>query len=257
MAALDKAKSTADAYFDELRATAEIRKVYHDIIVLNAQVLYGAFANDSKMRERIGAALKLKTTDESALLKGLLVQAVAVFEEFIRQVVSSAIDRKVKSSGKYSELNEGLRNGFLVHSGRVLTYYGSGSVNGVQYDFSKLTESLAMCLADEAGYFLEARVFTVLMGNCTPDRLKKLFEVIGLPQPFSAEFGECPELKKVTGEAGKVQAAKKSEVRLSQLIKLRNDIAHGDITVAITPNDLEEHIQMLAALTDAFKKLCK
>lgn len=175
MEALDKAKSTADAYFDELRATAEIRKAYHDIIVLNAPALYGAFANDPKMRERMGAALKLKTTDESALLKGLLVQAVAVFEEFIRLVVSSAVDSKVKSSDKYSGLNEALRNGFLVHSGRVLTCFGSGSVNGVQYDFSKLTESLAMCLADKEGYFLEPRVFTVLMGNCTPRSAQEAF----------------------------------------------------------------------------------
>lgn len=44
---------------------------------------------------------------------------------------------------------------------------------------------------------------------------------------------------------------------MSELIKLRNDIAHGALTVAISANELEEHIEMLAALTSAFERMCK
>lgn len=257
MATLDSAKSLADAYFDELRATAEIRQAYHDIIVLNAPTLYGAFGHDAKLKGRLTDVLKLKTTDQSALLRGLFVQAIGVFDEFVRSLISAVLDKRTNDSGKYSDLNESLRNGFISQSGRVLSHYGSGTVNGVRYDFSKLTSSLAVCLSDSAGYFLEPRVFTILMGNSTPDRLKKLFATVGLPEPFSPDLGECGELKKAMGETRKAQVAQMAEERLAALIALRNDIAHGYLTTSISADEFREHIKVLCALTSALKELCE
>lgn len=257
MVKLDNAKSIADAYFDELRATVEIREAYHDIIVLNAQAIYGAFEHDAKLKARLQSALKVKTTDKSALLRGLFVQGVGIFEEFVRLLVTEVLEEKVRFFRRYSELDEVLRNGFLIHSGRVLTHYGSGGVNGVRYDFSKLTTSLASCLSDEEGYFLEARVFTVLMGNSTPERLTKLFQTIGLPEPFSTELGECAELKRAMGVTAKAQAAKLAERKLSDLVSLRNDIAHGVLAGAMSVDEFRENIDVLSALTSALKKLCE
>ncbi|MEQ1694345.1 MAG: MAE_28990/MAE_18760 family HEPN-like nuclease [Hyphomicrobiaceae bacterium] len=257
MAMLDGAKSVADAFFDELRATVEIRKSYSDIIVLNAPMLFAAFQHDAKLKERLKEALKFKTTDQSALLRGLFVQSIGVFEEFVRRLVTLVLEERVKGSRKYSELNDQLKNGFISHSGRVLTHYGSGSVNGVRYDFSKLTLSLAGCLSDAQPYSLDPRVFTILMGNCTPDRLAKLFEIIGLPDPFSSALGECSELKNAMGETRKAQVAKMAEERLAKLVALRNDIAHGDLTTSISADEFKEHINFLSALTSALKELCE
>lgn len=257
MAMLDSAKSVADAYFDELRDTAEIRQVYHDLIVSNAGTLFGAFAEDAHLKRRLTDALKLKTTDQSALLRGLFVQAVGAFDEFVRSLVSAVIEEKVKSSDKYSKLGEPLRNGFMSHSGRALSYYGSGTVNGVRYDFGKLTLSLAGCLSDSKDYFLDPRVFTITMGNSTPERLEKIFKILELPEPFSADLGDNSELKRATGETRKARIAELAKIRLSELIELRNNIAHGELTSAISPDEFQDNVNFLSALTSALKELCE
>jgi len=190
METLDTAKSIADVYFEELQATAEIRQAYNDIIVTNARTLFSAFSHDKTLNRRLTEALKLKTTDQSALLRGLFVQSIGVFDEFVRSLIKSVVDIKAHEAGKYSNLEEPLRNGFMSNAGRVLSHYGSGNINGVKYDYSKLNSSLLSCLADEDGFHLEPRVFTVLMGNSTPDRLRKVFQIVGLPDPFGAEIGE-------------------------------------------------------------------
>ncbi len=184
MEPLETAKAVSDAYFDELRATVEIRQAYHDIIVLNSVTLFAAFEHDARLKSRLKDALKLKTTDQSALLRGLFVQAVGVFDEFVRSLISSKIEERSKACDKYNDLSEKLRNGFISNSGKVLTHYGRGTVNGVRYDFNRLTSSLIACLSNSKDYFLEPRVFTILMGNSTPDRLKNLFEAVDLPAPF-------------------------------------------------------------------------
>lgn len=257
METLDVAKSVADAYFDELRATAEIRQVYNEIVVMNSGALFGAFNHDPGLKRRLTDALKLKTTDQSALLRGLFVQAIGIFDEFVRSLIASELDRRARDTKKYSQLSMALRNGFISHAGRVLSHYGSGSVNGVKYDFSKLNSSLATCLTDADGFYFEPRVFTVLMGNSTPDRLKKVFEIIGLPDPFGADIGENSELKKALRETKKAVVARMAEERLTKLIALRNDIAHGELTTAISHDEFQESIDFLCALISAFRALCK
>jgi hypothetical protein len=95
------------------------------------------------------------------------------------------------------------------------------------------------------------------MGNCTPLRLTNLFQKVGLPAPFSADFGDCPDLKKAVGENRKLQAAKLAEHRLTDLMALRNDIAHGAPTISLSVDELRESIQLLCALTSAFRMLCE
>lgn len=257
MATLDNAKSIADAYFDELQSTAEIRQAYVDIIVVNSAALYGAFSHDDKLKNRLTDALRLKTTDQSALLRGLFVQAVGVFDEFIRSLIASVLEKRVEKSAKFCDLSEALKNGFVSRSGRVLSHYGSGTVNGVGYDFSKLTSSLASCFSNDEDYFIEARVFTILMGNSTPERLRKVFSELGLPEPFSPDLGMCLELKKALGETRKERVAHMAEERLKELIDQRNDIAHGDLTAALSPDEFRNNIAVLSALTSAFKELCE
>lgn len=257
MATLDNAKAVAEAYFDELKATAEIRQAYNEIIVMNAGVLFGAFGHDGNLKRRLTEALKLKTTDQSAMLRGLFVQAIGVFDEFVRALIATELEKRAKEKKKYSELSQALQNGFISHAGRVLTHYGSGSVNGVKYDFSRLNSSLASCLTDEEGFSLEPRVFTVLMGNSTPERLRKIFETIGLPDPFGVNIGESTELKRALGETRKSVVARMADERLAKLISIRNDIAHGELTTSISYDEFIEGVDFLCALIGALKELCE
>ncbi|MDE7590887.1 MAE_28990/MAE_18760 family HEPN-like nuclease [Enterobacter bugandensis] len=256
MANIDDAVNLSELYYQEISSTIEIRQAFQEILISYSQSIFPAISYDKELTDRYKGFLKLKTVDQSTLIKGLLIQSVAIYENFIREMVSVAIYKLTSSGTKYLELNLKLRNGFISSTGKVLTHYGSGTVNGVKYDFNNLTQSLISCLSSHEDYHIDSRVFTILLGNCTSSRIVSLFNVLGVSDNIFEDIKSDSGLKKHFNETRMSQVEEMTRNGLDELINLRNDIAHGDLTRAVSIDELERSIQFLRAFIKALSLKC-
>src|SRR5690606_1568036 len=104
---------------------------------------------------------------------------------------------------------------------------GDGAINGAKYDFDSLQKNLGTCFTDSSPLQLNVGIFTVFIGNCTPERLERLFEEIGLSPPFSDSLGRNALVKKWSGNKGANEAAKSVRKELEIQLERRNEIVHG------------------------------
>ena len=247
---VEGAKSMACDQIEEARSTARIRKAYTAIIVSNAQSLYPIFQTQQQ-RQLLIKALKDKDTDNSMLLRGLLLQLNGAFENFIRLLCTAIVETKSARAATYSAVDERLRRDHLHHSATILTYQRQGNVNGLKYDFGALKTSLAKCLLDIAGFEVQSDVFTFLMGNCTSGRLTELFKSLSLQDPFSDSLGQNPRLKEWVNDRSNRRVSKKAKTALDDYIALRNDIAHGNLTKTVSDTEFESCAAFFGALIEA------
>jgi hypothetical protein len=243
MSKLDAAKTLANSYLDEIDATTEIRHSYNSIVVAQAGVLLNALAHDNSAKGVIQRALKYKTTDPGTLYKSLIVQVNGIFESYIRSVVKIIIEERFESIKLYSSLEANFRNNYIGHAARVLTHIRDGSVMGVAYNFDDLLTNLGKALSGEKGYKLNPEIYTKLMGNCTAERLEKLFRAISLPEPFSDKLGKNAQIKAHFEDNTKGRVALRAKSKLDSQINLRNDIVHGDLTRALNLTKPVESIE--------------
>ena len=254
MSSVQRAVKIAHVQIEEAEATVRIRYAYKDFVVLNAQSLYSIFRDEKECREKLSKALKDKDTDTSILFRGLIVQLIGIFENFIRLLCEAVVKKKSTDAGTYSALDETIRNEHLCHSAKILTHLKKGHVNGIKYDFSRLQVSLANCILDTSNFNVQPDVFTLLMGNCRSSRLVDLFRSLSLPDPFDASLGGHSELRKCTNEQSKKRVAEFAKLTLDKHIDLRNDIAHGNLTRSVSKAEFDECVKFFKALIKALSQ---
>ena len=215
MKAVERALSTAEAQIEEAEATARIRNAYFTIVVSNAQALFGLFAEYDK-RKALTQALEHKNTDSSMLHRGLILQINGIFESYIRAVCDAVLTTKSRNVNSFFELDEKIRNEYIYRSAVILTHAKDGNVRGKSYDFDGLKTGLAGCFLGVADFEIRTEVFTLMMGNCTPLRLSRLFEALCLTDPFDDRIGNHSGLKKCANE-GAVNLTKAGRSWTSEL----------------------------------------
>ncbi len=255
MVDLVSAKKNTTLYLDEIEETLAIRKAFNDIVVTRQGLLFPAFQHDSQGKASLREALKSKDVDESAMNRGLVIQANSVFELFIRNLVAAVTDHISGSADQFSKIEKNFQNQFLAHAGRVMNYLPSGIVSGQSFDFQALLDSVRKCLGNESPYQIYSPAFSVLMGNCTPEKLEKLFDILGLKGPFADDLGRSTELQRVLNERGHRRAANLARSTLGQQIDLRNDIVHGQLVRAVSTVDVEQSVAFFRALVSALSSL--
>lgn len=255
MVDLGSAKTTAALYLDEIEATLSIRRAFNEIIVARQALLFPAFKHDGQGKASLQEALKAKSVDESALNRGLVIQANSVFELFIRSLIAAVTDHISGSVQQFSETEKKFQNQFLAHAGRIMNYIPAGNVSGQSFDFQALLDSVRMCIANERPYQIHSSAFSVLMGNCTPEKLKKLFDILGLAEPFSDDLGRSTDLQRVLNERSHRRVANLARDSLGQQIDLRNDIVHGQLARAVSSADVEQSVSFFRALVVALSDM--
>ena len=238
MQALERALKTAEAQIEEAEATARIRNSYFEIIVSNAPTLFGVFSEQGKS-SLLSQALADRNTDSSMLHRGLIVQVNAIFESFIRAVCESVLAARTEKASSFVEMDDTFRSEYIHHSAVILTHAKEGAVQGRSYDFERLQTTLAGCILGKEGYEVRTEVFTMLMGNCTSDRLARLFRKLNLTDPFDDRVGDHAGLRKCANERSRRKAAKFARKTLDEQVRLRNEIAHGSLTKAVSFSELE------------------
>ncbi len=252
MTALNRVRIIAEGYFAEILSTVAIRQSYNDLIVSQASSLFAAFSHDATTKSKLSLALRHKDADASSLYRALVLQANGVFEQYIRGFVAAVAEKKCEGVAKYIDLGEQFRMEYVHSAANVLACIKKGNIQGQDYDFSGLLESLGMCISGNPKFHIKSDVFTILLGNCTADRLEKLFSVLELPEPFSPQVGDNKKLKACMKEQRRVQVAKMTKDELDRQIVLRNRIAHGDMQPSITSGDVQETVAFFSALIDVF-----
>jgi hypothetical protein len=257
MSKLDAAKSLADAYLDEIEATIEIRQSYTNIVVGMAGYLMGALGQDTAAKSTVQKALKHKAADPNALYKSLIVQVNGVFENYIRSVTKAIVEERYEAVELYENLEKGFRNDHIAHAARVLTYVKTGSVMGVAYNFDDLLANLGKGLSGQKGYKLNSEIYTKLMGNCTAERVEKLFSALALPEPFSDTLGQNAQLKVYFADRAKGRVAERAREKLDDQLNLRNDIVHGDLTRTVDLTGLQDTLGYFRALIAGLDELVR
>lgn len=257
MSKLDEAKSLANSYLDEIDATIEIRQTYPNIVVALAGPLMGAVEGNRAAKAAIQQALRHKTIDPGTLYRAMMVQIHGVFENYIRSLATAVVEERFEVVEFYPDLEPRFRNDHIVHVARVLTHVKSGNVSGIAYNFDTLLTNLAKGLSGQRGYKLNPEVYTILMGNCTTERIEKLFEAISLPEPFSDSLGQSPEIKAHFGDKTKGRVAIRASEKLDDQINIRNDIVHGDLTRSVDLNSLRDTLNFFRALICGLDRLVR
>lgn len=257
MSKLDDAKSLADSYLDEIDATIEIRQTYTNIVVAMAGPLMGALKYDKTSQATIQQALKYKTVDSSTLYKPLIVQIHGIFENYVRSTVRAIIEDRFEINETYANLDQKFRNEHIAHAARILTHIKGGSILGVAYNFDGLLTNLGKGLSGQRGYRLNPEIYTKLMGNCTAERLEKLFEAISLPEPFSDALGRSTAIQGHFDDKTKGRVATRAKEKLDSQIALRNDIVHGDLTRAVDLTALQDTLSFFRALIAGLDQLVR
>ena len=90
MSSVQNALKIAHMQIEEAEATVRISNAYRTIIVSHAQSLYEIF-DDTGHQEILERALADKSTDTSMLFRGLIVQMIGVFENFIRSLCEAIV----------------------------------------------------------------------------------------------------------------------------------------------------------------------
>ncbi|MGB6213592.1 MAE_28990/MAE_18760 family HEPN-like nuclease [Pseudomonas mandelii] len=256
MEALDRALSTATLQIEEAQATARIWQTYSDILVSKSGFLYPVFTNEPE-KTLYHNAMADKSTDASALYRGLLIQLNGIFEGYIRLLAGAVLDFKRTKVVSYADLEDTLRIEHVVSSAKILSHLKSGSVNGIRHDFETTKTNLGKCLTDAKDFKLNKEAFTLLMGNCTPGRLESLFESLGLPEPFQDKLAESKPLQRWADDKHKRRLASHVKEHLTFQIDTRNDIVHGNITKALTHQDFQNASSYFLALIQALNELVK
>ncbi|MFC2968057.1 HEPN domain-containing protein [Acidimangrovimonas pyrenivorans] len=257
MASLDTAKSRALDYAAELRATSEVRQYFTEIIIGRNGQLMGAFQHEPAAKARLVEAAKLKATPSSALYRGLFIQANSIFEAYVRDLSSIVVEHKASRAKKYSELPHSFRLQHIYFSGQILQHMKTGTLAGQKFNFDGLTDALGKCFSDAQPFSIMPEVFTLMMGNVTPDRLDSLFQKIGLPEPFNPGVGRNAAIKKVLNETRQPSAAKLASEKLLAIVGLRNTLVHGDLSATVEQSDFEEALGFLEAMVEALDELAR
>jgi len=257
MSKLDAEKLLANSYLEEIDATIEIRRSYNNIVVARAGILMSTLSDDKTARQNMQQALKYKTVDPNILYKSLLVQINGVFENYIRNLVQIILEERFETVENYCNLEKNFRTNYITYAARVLTYFKTGAVMGVSYNFDNLLTNLGKSLSGQKGYKLNPEVYTKLMGNCTADRVENLFDALTLPEPFSDALGKNAQIKEHFKDSAKGRLAMRAKEKIDVQIALRNNIVHGDLTLVVDLTKVRDTLSYFRALISGLDEIVR
>lgn len=251
---LQLARRGAEAGLREITDNLTIISSFKSIFVARAGELYDRENISAELKRSLDKTLHLSSTDFGPSYAGLFVQVHSVFERYISGFTRGCVERLARGVQKYSDLPPHFVLHHNVSAAKALTYIPDGHVNGVTFDFDALMASLAVCFTDQEEPRLTPRVFTISMGNCTPERLDKLFKIVGLPKAFAEDLGAHAAIKGLNGYKGKAGAlAKQASNDWAASLTLRNRIVHdADSVPQVNSTDVENLSALTLALIAVF-----
>lgn len=250
-------RSGAEAAIAEVVANARVRQRFPAFIKSQAADLFAYAADKAHVRAELSNLLQLGAPDPAVVHRGLLIQLNGIFEGFVKSLVSTHVSTIAGKVDRFSDLEQELQDAYSVHAARALSRLSEGSINGVSYNFSALQSGMGSCFSGGKPFIINGEVFTLLMGNCTAERVERLFKQIGLPEPFGDEVGKHRAAQKWSGEAGARRTANRVRDELDRQIETRNDLVHGLATKDVVLLDVERAADFFGCLVTVYCDLAE
>lgn len=252
---LQLARSGAEAELKEIGDNIAVMQAFKSLFVARSAELFARGNMNGGLKRDLDAVLRLASADLNPSFAGLFVQVHGVFERYINGLTRACVEKITEGISRYSELKDEFAKSHTAHAGRVLGHIAEGNVNGVSFDFSSLISNLAICFADKSPPVLTPGVFTISMGNCTPDRLKALFAILKLSDPFGDTLGSHARIKALEGYRGGARAlSKQARDEWKDAINKRNRIVHDSSAVpSVSEADVVGLSTLALALIAAFE----
>jgi hypothetical protein len=250
MDGFDRVGSVFSARIDEVLGNLRVRQSHSFFVRYQAEL----FARDRipvHLKTEFERAVNVKSAPETVAYRGLILQLYGAFERFVTEITEATLNAVQAKASRYSELDEGLRNAHTVGSARLLTRLHDRNINGVTFDFANLQLNMAACFSDDDKYRLGADAFTALLGVCTAERVDSVFESLRIGKAFDDGLGKDPSIKSWAKNAGAREAFKLARDSLNELVRLRNQIAHGSADPDVLDTEVEDTAALLGALGKA------
>lgn len=250
-------RSGAEAAIAEVVANARVRQRFPAFIKSQAADLFVYAGDKAHVRAELKSLLQLGSPDPAVVHRGLLIQLNGIFEGFVKSLVSTHISAIAAKVDRFGDLEPDLQTTYSVHAARALSKLSEGSINGVSYNFAALQSGMGSCFSGGKPFVIDGEVFTLLMGNCTADRVERLFKQIGLAEPFGEEVGRHKAAQKWSGEAGARRTSARVRDELDRQIETRNDLVHGLATKDVVLLDVERAADFFGCLVTVYCDLAE
>lgn len=250
MDSFDRLGSVFQTRIDEVLGNLRVRQA-HSFFVRHQAELFAFDGIPGYLKKDFIGALNIKGAPEAVAYRGLILQLYGAFERFVTETTEATLNAIRAKSKRYSELPEGLRNAHTVGSARLLSKLNDRNINGVPFDFANLKLNMSACFSDDEKYRLGADAFTALLGVCTSERVDSVFEAMHVGKAFDDTLGKDPNVKSWAKGAGAREAVKLARDGLNELVRLRNQIAHGLADPEVLDTEVEEAAALLSVLGKA------
>lgn len=257
MSTFASANSIAKASIGEIIDNALARQRLPAFVRSQTRELFDYCKDKPHIRSELQTIIKLSAHDASVVYRGLIIQLNGIFESFIKSLVSAQIHNISTKAECFDDLEEGVKTSYIFYIGNVFSKVHDGAINGVNYDFDTLKREVGSCFSNVSPFSMSGEVFTLLMGNCTPKRLEKIFSQVGLPEPFSDVFGKHKAVQQWCSEGKARRVATMARDELEKQISLRNELVHGLGTKNVVLEDVQNSARFFLAIIDAYTDLAE
>ena len=208
---------------DELEHTANFLRFAEEIVLKhpNEYLRYESLSDRARKVCSDARALKEKH-DNQTVLRGLIVQSNALFEQYIRKAVEDVLHWH-ENNGQV--LPVAVKNSNLYFTGRgfCLVYDGVGER---KLDFQEMARNIATCFTDDQETKLNKAAASAFVGQCTHQSIDATFNKVDIRDIWTAVSRE-KEIRGVLGAKAQKETEKLIEERLKMYLRMRNGIAHG------------------------------
>jgi RiboL-PSP-HEPN len=246
-----RAATVALASLDEIIDNSYLRDATIPWLVRNAGAIQSAIGGGDNGRQ-FSDILAKRRTDPGAAFQGSIVLLSSVLEAYLSSIVDeylTTVSSKINESN-YEKHDTLIRN-YTARSGFALQYILSGNFLGAAFDFGRLKKNLAKNLADNDEFEMVGDIFMIRFGTCYPEKIEKLFQKLGLPGPFDANLGKHKSISSWAKDRSPTSAALYMRTLLDDMATLRNDLAHGHPTAAVTHDHVLQFGDMMRAFVSA------
>lgn len=206
-------------------------------------------ANPSDWQQAVslhGEASSVRT-DLPLMAGAILLYAVGRFEYFVRQCVEGVVDGLTAKVASFSQLPNNLQKAYKE---QTLTI--AQSPRKYDYDEVRVDTILAQLVSCKQGanpVTVSAEVVSITESNMRPEILSELLKRVGITD-FWRTVGKQLPVQILLSESDEGGCSKAAQSRLTDLMNLRNQIAHptGSTTFP-SPEDVARELDLLEAVS--------
>jgi hypothetical protein len=217
----------ADSAFVSL--AARLRPRLGDVVNWNAHGEATALAREF---------MSSKGSRIEGVLGPLLVRLMAALERYIRTLIEEALVLHAGRAPNYEQLAPHLKTRNTALTGTLLASIESPRSH-LTLHFDSLIANLASCQPGSTTYQLNAKAFSAVVAGTGPATLEKALANVGISDWWD-KIGSNEGLAKLLGTKGPRATGREARVRLDELWRWRNQLAHGgDEEVALSEDQLQ------------------